>query len=65
MAPAPAKKIAIPEDFPLGAGMVADGGDFDVSAPSADGDGMGEVEMCGRVVWPAAARGTARLVTSA
>jgi hypothetical protein len=56
----------IPEDFPLGAGMVADGGDFEVTGPSADGDGMGEVEMCGRVVWPASgAEGTARLVTSA
>ena len=64
--PDPAPDVTIPADFPLGAGMVADGGDFDVSAPSPDGDGMGEVEMCGRVVWPAAdARGTARLVTSA
>lgn len=64
--PGTAPDVTIPAGFPLGAGMVADGGDFDVSAPSPDGDGMGEVEMCGRVVWPAGdGRGTARLVTSA
>ena len=27
-------------------------GDTRVSAPSPDGDGLGEVEMCGQVVWP-------------
>lgn len=58
---------AIPEDFPLGIGLPADGGDFEVAEPSADGEGMGEVEMCGQVVWPigGTAGGTRRLVTGA
>ncbi|NPD05409.1 hypothetical protein HN031_12010 [Nocardioides sp. zg-1308] len=58
---------AVPEDFPLDVGLPADGGDTTVSAPSPDGDGMGEVEMCGRVVWPQPATpgGVRRLVTGA
>ncbi|CUR60958.1 exported hypothetical protein [metagenome] len=42
----------IPEDFPLAVGFDADNTDNEVSAPSPDGDGLGELEMCGRVVWP-------------
>jgi len=42
----------IPEDFPLAVGFDADNADNEVSAPSADGDGLGELEMCGTVVWP-------------
>ncbi len=52
----------IPDDFPLAAGMVEDGGDYTRTGPTRDGDGVGEVEMCGRVVWPGAA-GRDRLVT--
>jgi hypothetical protein len=57
----------IPGDLPLAAGLPEDGGDFEVAAPSPDGEGMGEVEMCGRVVWPlgGTAGGTRRLVTGA
>ena len=57
----------IPEDFPLAIGLPDDGGDFEVAEPSADGDGMGEVEMCGGLVWPIRGTpgGTHRLVTSA
>lgn len=57
----------IPADFPLGVGMVEDGGDLEVHPPSSDGDGVGAVEMCGREVWPSAASAgdVARLVTSA
>ncbi|KQV65023.1 hypothetical protein ASC64_15130 [Nocardioides sp. Root122] len=42
----------IPEDFPLAVGFDADNADNEVDAPSPDGDGLGELEMCGRVVWP-------------
>lgn len=66
--PSPEPVTPIPADFPLAVGMVEDGGDYDVSEPSADGDGMGQVEMCGRVVWPAADTSggpVARLVTGA
>jgi hypothetical protein len=42
----------IPSDFPLDVDFPADGGDVRVSPPSPEGDGIGEVEMCGRVVWP-------------
>ena len=42
----------IPGDFPLAVGFDVDNADNTVSAPSADGDGLGELEMCGRVVWP-------------
>jgi hypothetical protein len=55
----------IPEDFPLAVGLPDADGETEVSAPSADGDGMGEVEMCGAVVWPGASGGTRRLVTGA
>jgi hypothetical protein len=63
----PTPGVAIPDDFPLGAGMVADGGDFEVTGPSSDDEGLGAVEMCGREVWPSAAsaHGVARLVTTA
>jgi len=64
--PAPTE---IPADFPLGVGLTADGGDVRVSPPPPDGAGVGEVEMCGRVVWPHARGGavgeTHRLVTGA
>ena len=55
--PAPAEvpvevPVEIPADFPLDVDFPADGGDVRVSPPSPDGDGLGEVEMCGRVVWP-------------
>ena len=58
---------AIPADFPLDVGMPQADGDTRVSAPSPDGDGLGEVEMCGQVVWPQreTAGGIRRLVTSA
>ena len=42
---------AIPDDFPLAVGLPEDDGETEVS-PAVDGDGMGEVEMCGAVVWP-------------
>lgn len=54
----------VPGGFPLDAGMVEDGGDFSVSPPSRDGDGIGEVEVCGHVVWPTGPV-TDRLVTLA
>lgn len=59
--------VEIPADFPLDVDFPADGGDVRVSAPSADGDGIGEVEMCGRVVWPQRETpgGLRRLVASA
>jgi hypothetical protein len=44
--------VDIPADFPLDVDLPADGGDVRVSPPSPEGDGIGEVEMCGRVVWP-------------
>jgi hypothetical protein len=55
----------IPDGFPLAVGMEPDSGDFDRSDPSRDAEGVGEVEMCGRVVWPVegAAGGSDRLVT--
>lgn len=58
---------AIPEDFPLAVRLPGDGGDFEVVGPSADGEGIGEVEMCGGLVWPFGDTpgGTNRLVTSA
>jgi hypothetical protein len=57
----------IPADFPLDVGFPADGGDVRVSPPSPEGDGIGEVEMCGRVVWPQRETpgGLRRLVASA
>ncbi len=57
----------IPDDFPLDVGLPEDGGDHEVTPPSADAEGMGDVEMCGRVVWPLGdpAGGTQRLVTGA
>ena len=64
---APTSLEQIPDDFPLAEGLPRDDTDVEVSAPSPDGDGMGEVEMCGTVVWPAGGSGDApaRLVTSA
>lgn len=63
----PTSGPAVPADFPLAAGLPDDGGDFRVSPPSRTGEGVGEVEMCGRVVWPVdgTAGGTRRLATSA
>jgi hypothetical protein len=64
---AAAEVTPIPDDFPLAIGLPQDDGETKVSPPSADGDGMGEVEMCGGVVWPVddTAGGTRRLVTGA
>jgi hypothetical protein len=58
---------AVPGDFPLAIGLPEDDGETTVSPPTPDGDGMGEVEMCGPVVWPILGTpgGTNRLVTSA
>ena len=63
----PTAATTIPDDFPLAAGLPHGDADVEVSAPSADGDGIGEVEMCGTVVWPAGGSGDApaRLATSA
>ncbi|NYE37315.1 hypothetical protein F4692_002448 [Nocardioides cavernae] len=56
----------VPADFPLGTGLPEGDDETDVYGPSPDADGMGEVEMCGRVVWPASGAGaTRRLVTGA
>lgn len=57
----------IPADFPLDVGMPQADSDTRVSTPSPDGDGLGEVEMCGQVVWPQRETpgGIRRLVTSA
>ena len=58
---------SIPDDFPLAVGLPADDGETRVSPPSADGDGIGLVEMCGQEVWPlgGTAGGSRRLVTAA
>ncbi len=63
----PTAVTEIPRDFPLALGLPEDDGETTVSEPSADGDGMGEVEMCGQVVWPGAGTtgATRRLVTGA
>jgi hypothetical protein len=66
--PTPTPSITpVPADFPLGVGLPEDDGETTVAPPSADGDGMGVVEMCGREVWPLGQTtgGTVRLVTSA
>lgn len=42
----------IPADFPLAAGLPDANDDTTVHEASPDGDGLGELEMCGRVVWP-------------
>src|SRR6476469_6138936 len=57
----------VPDDFPLAVGLPEDDGDSEVSPPSADGEGMGVVEMCGQEVWPLGdtAGGARRLVTGA
>ena len=66
-APTSVEVPAIPADFPLATGLPEDDGETTVSPPSADGDGMGEVELCGQVVWPVGETtgGTARLVAGA
>jgi hypothetical protein len=58
---------AIPDDFPLAVGLPEDDGETKVSPPAPDGEGMGEVAMCGSEVWPidGTAGGTRRLVTAA
>lgn len=65
----PAGPTEIPDDFPLAVGLPEGDADVTIEGPSADGVGMGEVEveMCGRVVWPilGTAGGTRRLVTGA
>ncbi|KRE92866.1 hypothetical protein ASG76_15500 [Nocardioides sp. Soil774] len=63
----PAAVTAVPDGFPLAVGLADDDSDTTLSAPSEDAEGMGEVEMCGQVVWPVdgTAGGTRRLVTSA
>ena len=64
-----AAAVDIPADFPLDAGMEEPSDDYEITEPSAEADGMGEVEMCGRVVWPhsrtADVGATRRLVTGA
>lgn len=56
----------IPADFPLAVDMPREDGDFLVMPPSVDGEGLGQVAVCGRDVWPTGgAGGTARLVTTA
>ena len=57
----------VPDDFPLAVGLPEDDGETTVSPPSADGEGMGVVEMCGQEVWPLGdtAGGSRRLVTGA
>jgi hypothetical protein len=63
--PTPSEPVAtVPADFPLDVDLPADGGDYDVTAPSAEADGVGEVEVCGSVVWPPGAA-AARLAASA
>lgn len=56
---------AVPDDFPLATGLADDDSDTTLSPPSQDDEGMGEVEVCGQVVWPldGTAGGTRRLVT--
>lgn len=63
-APAPP---SIPADFPLAAGMPGRGdSDVDFRPPAAEDDAFGEVEVCGRGVWPVGTAGDAsQLVTSA
>jgi hypothetical protein len=63
----PQASTEIPDDFPLAAGLPQDDGETEVSPPSQDGDGMGEVDMCGTVVWPVldTPGGTTRLLASA
>ncbi len=61
--------VEIPAGFPLAVGLPEDDGETKVSPPSPDGDGMGEVQICGRVVWPHSRTDdvgdTRRLVTGA
>ncbi|WP_107772061.1 hypothetical protein [Nocardioides sediminis] len=54
----------VPADLPLDLDLPADGGDYEVTAPSAEADGIGDLEVCGSVVWPPG-RAEARLATSA
>ncbi|MCW2737571.1 hypothetical protein [Nocardioides sp.] len=64
---APDGVTEIPADFPLGVGLPEGDGETRVSTPSADGEGVGEVEICGTVAWPrdGTAGGVRRLVTRA
>lgn len=63
----PTGPTEIPDGFPLDVRLPEDGGDYEVEEPSPDGEGVGEIEMCGRVVWPidGTAGGTRRLATGA
>lgn len=65
--PAPLALTPIPADFPLAVGLPEPDGETMVDVPSADGDGIGVVEMCGQEVWPlgGTAGGSRRLVTDA
>lgn len=73
-APAPDPETAavdgtpvVPQDFPLGADMPSDGGDFQVEAPAPTSEVFDGVTVCGKDVWPVTgtAGGTDRLVTTA
>lgn len=65
----PTAATGIPADFPLATGLPRGDDETTVYGPDPDADGMGEVEMCGRVVWPhprqTAADGTRRLLAGA
>lgn len=52
---APAAPQSVPADFPLTVGLADDGGDYTATSPSADGDGVGAVAVCGEDVWPPSA----------
>lgn len=58
----------VPAGFPLAVDVPEPDADTEVQAPSAEAEGLGEVEACGQVLWPGAARarreGLRRLVTS-
>ncbi|MFM6850156.1 MAG: hypothetical protein ACKOVB_13760 [Terrabacter sp.] len=62
----PAAVTAVPGDFPLAVGLADDDADTTLSPPSAGGEGMGEVEICGQPVWPldGSPGGARRLFTS-
>ncbi|WP_457206457.1 hypothetical protein [Nocardioides sp. P5_C9_2] len=60
----PVPTATIPADFPLDLDLPRDDGDHDVTSPSPGADGVGEVEVCGSIVWPAGAV-EARLATDA
>lgn len=54
---------AIPEDFPLDAGLPEDA-DYVIEGPSPDNDGVGPVEVCDLAVWPPAPTAVDRLAVT-